>query len=123
MLELWETATEPALEFIPAPAPDERIRLCALLALKVLREAVRGGLRAEMDVGCDRWLRGTIEVHVWDGDNMWTIDICPRRLSYGKRHHHRDMGWMWDGAGRRCVVCGSETGDLPCDRCFPRNGS
>jgi hypothetical protein len=121
MPAIWEAATEPALEFIPAPAPEERIRLCALLAAKMLREARRKGFRAEMDIACDRWLRGTIDVHVWDGENLWAFDICPRRLSYGKKQFRMDSGWIRDGAGRRCVTCGSETGSAPCDRCFPRS--
>jgi hypothetical protein len=122
MPALWEAVTEPALEFIPAPAPEERIRLCALLAHKMLREAYRKGVRAQLEINCDRWLRSTLVVHVWDNHNMWTIDICPMRLSYGKRQHTRSDGWVEDGAGRRCVVCGSETGNLPCDRCFPHGG-
>ena len=122
MPAIWEAATEPALEFISVPTPEERIRLCALLTLRMLREALSKGFRAEMDIACDRWLRGTIDIHVWGDTNMWTIDICPLRLSYGKRQHNRGTGWRADGAGRRCVVCGSEVGNLPCDRCFPHGG-
>lgn len=121
MSPIWEEDTVPSMEYIPAPSPEERIRLCALFALKVVREAVRGGLRAEIDIGCDTGLRGMIDVHVWDGENLWAFDICPRRLSYGKRQFRMDSGWIHDGAGRRCVACGSETGDAPCDRCFPRS--
>lgn len=110
------------VELVPPPSPKERIRLCALLALKMLREARRRGFRAEMDISCDTRLGGPIDIHVWGGSDMWRIDICPRRLSYGKRWHSRSGGWMEDGAGRRCVACGSETGSAQCDRCFPRGG-
>jgi hypothetical protein len=116
MPALWETATDPMLEFVPAPAPEERIKLCALLALKMLKEAVSKGLRAELDIG-----PSILTVHVWDDWNLWSLDICTDRLSYGKRHHGRDFGWVEDGAGRRCVICGSETGDSLCDRCFLHN--
>ncbi len=102
-------------------ATASRIRACALLADSMLREAERRGLRAEVDISCDETgPGGAITVHVWDGQNLWSLDISPDTLSYGKRWFRADMGWRADGAGRRCVVCGSETDPgLLCDRCFP----
>lgn len=110
--------TESALEFIPPPSPRERNRLCALLTVKMLREARRKGLHAELDISGD----GMLTVYAWNNLDMWMMDICLRRLSYGKRWHSRDRGWTEDGAGRRCVSCGSETGNIQCDRCFPHKG-
>lgn len=100
----------------PTHSTSIRLVSCQELAYRMLKEAFSKRLSAELDIG-----PRTLTVHVWDNLNLWSLDICTDRLSYGKRHHSRDFGWMEDGAGRRCVICGSETGDSRCDRCFPHN--
>lgn len=118
----WEAATTPGqnlgkhMMIKPAYSLSGQLASCHRLAQSMLKEAVSKGLRAELDIG-----PSTFTVHVWDDWNLWSLDICTDRLSYGKRHHDRDFGWMEDGAGRRCVICGSETGDSLCDRCFSYN--